>query len=308
MHIENPFHDGELEAQRRTGESAEGARNGEMIMDRIHPGGAKLIERQQLLVLATIDKQSLPWASVVLGQPGFMNASALDEMIVDLSAAHVAVGDQLLNRVENDDRVGALIIALASRLRIRVNGNANIDDQQLRIRVAESYPNCPKYIQRRRISFSDDSTIASASTSSGINLEDEQLRIIRDADTFFIATMHPDRGADASHRGGMPGFVEVVDDRTLSVPDYVGNSIYNTLGNLIVNPAAGLVFLDFETGATLQLTGKAEIDWEGEDTDGPTGGTKRFWTFTVDEWVQSAMPVKMDSELIDYSPFNPGNE
>jgi len=110
-------------------------------------------------------------------------------MIVDLSAAHVAVGDQLLNRVENDDRVGALIIALASRLRIRVNGNANIDDQQLRIRVAESYPNCPKYIQRRRISFSDDSTIASASTSSGINLEDEQLRIIRDADTFFIATM-----------------------------------------------------------------------------------------------------------------------
>ena len=308
MHIENPFHEGELEAQQRTGESAEGARNGEMIMDRVHPGGAKLIERQQLLVLATIDKQSRPWASVVLGQPGFMNASALDEMIVDLSAAHVAVGDQLRNRVGTDGRIGALIIALASRLRIRVNGNAKIDNQQLRVKVAESYPNCPKYIQRRRIDFSDDPTIASASTSSGVELEDEQLRIIRDADTFFIATMHPDRGADASHRGGMPGFVEVVDDRTLCVPDYVGNSIYNTLGNLIVTPAAGLVFFDFETGAALQLTGKAEIDWEGEDSDGRTGGTKRFWTFTVDEWVQSAMPVKMDCELIDYSPFNPGSD
>jgi len=308
MQIEQPFHEGEIEAQQRTGEAAEGARNGQVIMDRIHPGGAKLIERQQLLVLASVDTQRRPWASVVLGKPGFMDASPLEEMIVNLTAAHVATGDQLIDHIRNDGRIGALIIDLAARLRIRVNGNAKIDGEQLRISVAESYPNCPKYIQRRRMGFNETTTHDAAPIASGSVLGDDQQAIITSADTFFIASLHPERGVDASHRGGMPGFVDIVDEHTLRVPDYVGNSMYNTLGNLISNPAAGLVFFDFENGTTLQLTGMTSIEWEGNDTDGRTGGTQRFWTFKVDEWVQSLMPVEMNSELLDYSPFNPGHD
>ena len=68
-----------------------------------------------------------------------------------------------------------------------------------------------------------------------------------------------ERSMNASHRGGPPGFVEVVDDRTLRIPDYVGNSMLNTLGNLTVNPHAGLVVLDFGPNRTLQLTRRAEI-------------------------------------------------
>ncbi len=306
MQIEQPFHEGEIEAQQRIGEAAEGARNGQVIMDRIHPGGAKLIERQQLLVLASVDNEARPWASVVLGKPGFMDASPLEEMIVDLTAAHVATGDRLIDHIRNDGRIGALIIDLAARLRVRVNGNAIFDGERLRIGVAESYPNCPKYIQRRRIGFNESTTQDAAPSASGISLEGDQQKIITSADTFFIASMHPERGVDASHRGGMPGFVEIVDEHTLRVPDYVGNSMYNTLGNLVSNSAAGLVFFDFENGTTLQLTGKTTIEWEGNDTDGRTGGTQRYWTFKVVEWVQSAMPVEMNTELLDYSPFNPG--
>jgi len=308
MQIEQPFHEGEIAAQQRTGEAAEGARNGQVIMDRIHPGGAKLIERQQLLVLASVDKEARPWASVVLGKPGFMDASPLEEMIVDLTAAHVATGDRLIDHLRNDGRIGVLIIDLAARLRIRVNGNAKIDDEQLRIAVAESYPNCPKYIQRRRIGCNESTSQDATPSASGSALGNDQQETITSADTFFIASMHPERGVDASHRGGMPGFVEIVDEHTLRVPDYVGNSMYNTLGNLVSNPAAGLVFFDFENATVLQLTGTTSIEWEGDDTDGRTGGTQRFWTFKVDEWVQSALLVVMNSELLDYSPFNPGHD
>lgn len=307
MQIEKPFHEGELAVQQRTGESAEGARNGQVIMDRVHPGAARLIERQQLLVIASLDEHQKPWASIVLGPPGFMDASAQVEMRADLTDAHIATGDRLLARLQNDGRTGALIIDLAARLRVRVNGHATIDGDQLRIAVSESYPNCPKYIQRRRLLLTKaDSDTVEAFSANCAALGAAQKTLITMADTFFIASVHPQRGVDASHRGGMPGFVALVNDRTLRVPDYIGNSMYNTLGNLTVNPAAGLVFLDFNSGTILQLMGKAAIEWEQDDVDGRTGGTGRFWTFQIESWRQSSMPVAIKSDLVDYSPYNPG--
>ena len=96
----------------------------------------------------------------------------------------------------------------------------------------------------------------------GLALTAKQQDWIQKADTFFVATAHPFRGADASHRGGQPGFVAVVDAQTLIWPDYSGNMMFNTLGNIVSNPKSGLLFLDFDTGRTLQLTGAAEIVWE----------------------------------------------
>lgn len=100
-------------------------------------------------------------------------------------------------------------------------------------------------------------------------LTERQQDWITAADTFFIGSAHVQAGTDASHRGGNPGFVQVHDSRTLRWPDYAGNNLFNTLGNLNVEARAGLLFLDFEHGHTLQLTGSATVSWERKDTANP---------------------------------------
>src|SRR5260370_2360405 len=90
-------------------------------------------------------------------------------------------------------------------------------------------------------------------------------------DVLFVATGHPQRGADASHRGGNPGFVEVVDANTLRIPDYSGNSLFNTLGNLLVDPRYGMLIPNFQSGRMLQLTGTAKVTWSGNDKEQRTG-------------------------------------
>jgi hypothetical protein len=72
---------------------------------------------------------------------------------------------------------------------------------------------------------------------------------------------------DVSHRGGPAGFVQVAADGRLLVRDYVGNSFFNTLGNLQLEPRCGLLFVDFASGDRLQLAGRAELLWEPERAD-----------------------------------------
>ena len=129
--------------------------------------------------------------------------------------------------------------------------------------------------------------------------------MIAGSDTFFVASSHPERGVDVSHRGGNPGFVEVLDERTLRVPDYVGNGLYNTLGNFVSHPQAGLLFIDFDAGTTLQLIGVPKIRWELDRADDRTGGTRRYWDFTVQRWLVREIPQRVECEFLDYSPFNP---
>ena len=118
---------------------------------------------------------------------------------------------------------------------------------RIRLQVDESYPNCPKYIQKRQVTANlvgtDQPTLT---VERGDALGPEQRAVITKADTLFVASVHPERGVDASHRGGNPGFVTIVDDRTLRIPDYKGNCMFNTFGNFVVNPRAGLIFVDFE--------------------------------------------------------------
>jgi hypothetical protein len=124
------------------------------------------------------------------------------------------------------------------------------------------------------------------------------------ADTFFIASANPGGNLDASHRGGQPGFVRRRGEQ-LWIPDYRGNSMFNTLGNLAVNPAAGLLFIDFAAGESLQLTGTTAIDLNDPDDEGRTGGTGRAWTLTPSQWRRAALPARLGAEFLDFSPFNP---
>src|SRR5262249_33115503 len=152
-----------------------------------------------------------------------------------------------------------LAIDLATRRRYRMNGRGTLDDDGLLVEVEQVYANCPQYIHPRRLEPGQAPSPPGARSVLGAALAARQQSWIAAADTFFIASTHPTRGADASHRGGGPGFVHVLDPARLSFPDYPGNNMFNTLGNLAVEPRAGLVFPDFETGNTLQLSGRATV-------------------------------------------------
>jgi len=80
--------------------------------------------------------------------------------------------------------------------------------------------------------------------------------------------------------------------------------MFNTLGNFMSKPQAGLLFVDFKEGKTLQLAGEADIIWEEEDVEEITGGTRRFWKFVVSKWVQIDSLSGINWRFLDYSPFN----
>jgi predicted pyridoxine 5'-phosphate oxidase superfamily flavin-nucleotide-binding protein len=153
-----------------------------------------------------------------------------------------------------------LVLDPRTRQRVRFNGRGLLSPEGLFLLADEVYGNCPKYIQMRRLVGDRAAEAQEARRSS--SLDARQRAIVEGADTFFIATWHPGGGPDASHRGGQPGFVSVVDDGTLLFADYPGNNMFNTLGNLAGHPQAGLLFVDFEGGDLLQLTGRAELLWK----------------------------------------------
>ena len=135
------------------------------------------------------------------------------------------------------------------------------------------------------------------------HLSVEQRDWIAAADTFFIATHAKGLGADMSHRGGNPGFVALT-SHTLSWPDYIGNSMYMTLGNLELDPRAGLVFVDWNRGHTLHLTGRARVDWnQGRASTAP--GAQRLVDFDVDQVIQLDRSSTLRWSFEKYSKFNP---
>ncbi|MCG8448316.1 MAG: pyridoxamine 5'-phosphate oxidase family protein, partial [Pirellulales bacterium] len=164
---------------------------------------------------------------------------------------------------------------------------------------------CPQYIQRRNYRPSSHAE-TEAVAESGTTLHDQLQQWIASADTLFVASEHPQHGVDASHRGGNPGFLQVLSASQLRIPDYAGNGMFNTLGNFAVNPRAGIIIPDFENGRTLQLTGHVDILWDHDDPENNSGGTRRYWDFHIDRWVQTENALPGSVEFLDYSPHNPG--
>ena len=313
MRLQNPFHEGELLVQQRAGETAKGEQNGRIIADSIVKGAFKFIEQQSMVILGSVDEENV-WASILLGHPGFVRAVDRQTVEFDLKRAFIDLSDRFWKNIERENRIGMLVIESESRRRLRINGAlrshavrliAKITPDKLQVQVLESYPNCPKYIQRRQLSLNVDAKPRqSGKLQSGQILTPEQENLIRSADTFFVASFHSSRGVDVSHRGGNPGFVRLSDRQVLRIPDYIGNGMFNTLGNLAVNPRAGLIFIDFQHSRTLQLVGKANILWDIEDLEHPNG-TKRYWDFKIEQWLETDLPITFDCEFLDYSPHNP---
>ncbi len=215
--------------------------------------------------------------------------------------------DIFYSNIAHDNQIGSLFIELTSRKRLRVNGSVRVDNSTIEFNVEHAYPNCPKYIQRRVISMPEYFEKTQSKSTEGIELNEDIINWIKGADTFFVASAGLDGRLDASHRGGNPGFVEITENGLIKIPDYPGNSLFNTLGNIQQNPRAGLLFIDFEKRQTLQLTGSTSLlfDQTSPIDLAMTRGTGRFWLFQHARWIHTIEHHRVGWNFLDYSPFNP---
>ena len=281
-----PFHQGELEVQRRAGVAANAERVGRIIRPEIPELAKAFAAERSFVILGAADGAGRLWATVLRGKPGFVSAPSDDRFLVNASPE---TSDPLALTLAGGADVGLLIIDPPTKRRMRVNGRAApASDGGLVIETREVYSNCQKYITPRAVTLGSDDADARATIDRGPALTAAHMRALRAADTLFIATRHPVAGADVSHRGGPPGFLQVTAPDRLLLPDYRGNMMFNTLGNLAVDPRAGLLLVDFNTGETLQLTGRASVLWE-VDALAAFPGAERLVEFLVHEVVETQL-------------------
>jgi ferredoxin-NADP reductase/MOSC domain-containing protein YiiM/predicted pyridoxine 5'-phosphate oxidase superfamily flavin-nucleotide-binding protein len=304
----SPFHRGEKEIQSRLGiEEKMGELGRRMIHDQMPEQNQAFFSRLPLLIVGTIDATCRPWASALTGEPGFVRAAGSDALNV---TARPTYGDPLGESLADGTDIGALGIDFESRRRNRVNGKVNHKGPDgFQIQVVQSFGNCPKYIQARQptLGVEIENTGEKRPVHRGGALTKDQAAIVARADTLFIASQFSEdaadwsHGVDVSHRGGKPGFALVAHETLLLLPDYSGNCMFNTLGNIAINPKCGLLFIDFDTGDTLQLTGEAETLWEPAHTR-RFPGAKRVLAFTVEESLQIERALPFTWDFQDYSP------
>ena len=301
-----PYHDGEIAVQERAGERDLARRRGALIATRIVPGALPFLAQQRLVALTVAGDDQQVWTSAWFGEPGFVQSGDGQHVRVSKPMMDVSPDDPVLGRLAVGRDLGLLAIDLASRRRLRINGSIEaISVEGIDVIVRESVGNCPKYIQRR---VRDEVSIPASNegtTERGRVLDEQRRALVQRADTAFVGSLHSTRGADASHRGGVPGFIEVVDASTLRVPDYPGNSMFLTLGNFATDPRASLAVLDFERGRLGSFSGSARLRFGVEDPGHPTGGTGRYWELDVREWIQVDLPAALRWRLRDASPHNP---
>ncbi|KAE9645880.1 2Fe-2S iron-sulfur cluster binding domain-containing protein [Pseudomonas sp. PB103] len=296
----SPWHAGEQQLQAHVG-----------VAERMEAFGRKVIRTwmpdqhrefyQQLpfLLFGAVDAQGRPWASVLEGAPGFAHSPDPEHLYF---ASQVAADDPA--QLRNGEPIGLLGIELHTRRRNRLNGHVgNLNAQGFAVSVDQAFGNCPQYIQLRqfqRVPLTDPQTRPAEHLNA---LDDAATALIAGADTFFVASyvdVDGQRAVDVSHRGGQAGFVRV-DGNRLTIPDFAGNLHFNTLGNLLLNPKAGLLFIDFSTGDLLQLSGRTEILLDDPQIEA-FQGAERLWTFEVETLVRRPAALALRWRFDGMSP------
>src|SRR5262245_11546975 len=301
----SPWHEGEVAMQRTVGVAEKLARSGQILRDHLIEQHRQFYPQLPLIVAGAVDRRGDAWATIIAGEPGFLHAPDPYRLGV---AARRDPRDPADAGMNDGDAVGLLGIELHTRRRNRLNGVVSRQsDASFDVVVQQSFGNCPQYIQLRDVAFvRDPSTPAGAAPRPLDRLDERARRMIDEADTFFVASYVDREGrreVDVSHRGGKPGFVRVGDDGVLTIPDFSGNRFFNTLGNLIANPRAGLLFVDFESGDLLQLSGDAEVVMDSPEI-AAFQGAERLWRFTPRRILHrpDALPLRWTFEENGWSP------
>jgi predicted pyridoxine 5'-phosphate oxidase superfamily flavin-nucleotide-binding protein len=298
---ETPFHRGERAVQQRLGLLEKLDRHGRLgIRDFMPDQHREFFAQLPFLIVGSVDHAGQPWASVLAAPPGFITSPHSRRLEI---RAQALFADPLHETLRANTQIGLLGIEPHTRRRNRANGVANqITENGFSLDIRQSYGNCPKYIQARSPCFSNNAaeTIEKIVHRSD-QLDDAMCRLVESADTFFIATAFIGEdaehgrqyGTDVSHRGGKPGFVRIDDGKTLTVPDFVGNFYFNTIGNLVANPRAGLLFVDFECGDLLYVGVDAEIIWDGDEVRA-FNGAQRLLRFHIKQAVrvEASLPLR----------------
>jgi uncharacterized protein len=273
----SPFHAGEQKIQSLAGVRDRMERKGHaVIRDYMPDQHRSFFAALPFMVVGLADQNGHPWATTVSGPLGFM--SSVDEKLLTIKA-WLDPSDLLHSSIRDGAPVGGLGIELSTRRRNRINGRIEncVIGEEFSIRVQQSFGNCPKYIQARNERPQLRSKPVPASRTASY-LDDNEVGFIAEADTFFIASRSAQldqedssQGIDVSHRGGLPGFVQVLSRTELCFPDFSGNLLFNTLGNLEADARAGLLFIDFRNGRMLHLIGKTRICWDVPETKRSAG-------------------------------------
>lgn len=301
---DSPFHEGERTLQARVGArervEAVGQRT---IRDHMPDEHRELFEKLPMLLVGAVDREGRPWASIVHGAAGFVRSPDPQRLTV---AALPHRDDPVHEALQVGAKVGLLAIELETRRRNRMNGRVTARSPEgFTVSVQQSYGNCPKYIHTRRhhrVERAPQRTV-----QQGPGLSPPARALIERADTCFIASASPRAstsaeprdGVDVSHRGGRPGFIGIGENAgavQLSMPDYVGNNLFNTLGNLLRHPFAGLLFVDFDRGDLLSLRCVATVDWDSDELE-TVPGALRLVHLTVEAGVffPAALPFRWSS-------------
>jgi len=299
---QSPWHAGERQMQESAGVAERMAVVGpKVIRDHLPEQHRDFYPLLPYLVLGVVDEQGIPWATLLEGAPGFAHSPNPQALQVDSMPSK---GDPALPAILRGASVGLLGIDLNTRRRNRINGCiGRLDREGFSVDVVHTFGNCPKYIQLRPIDAiaRKPGTLAECSNS----LDDTARAMIRNADTFFVASfvdVEGQRSVDVSHRGGNTGFVRV-DGNVLTIPDFAGNLFFNTLGNLLANPVAGLLFIDFESGDVMQVAGRTSLILGGPEV-AAFEGAQRLWTVTVEQVVRRPAALALRWNFAGFSPYN----
>ncbi|SEA85253.1 pyridoxamine 5'-phosphate oxidase family protein [Rubrimonas cliftonensis] len=285
-----PFHAGEIAAQERVGVAEQVAGFArKAVRPYLTQELRDFYEGLPLVFVGHVDPRGRPWASVLAGGDGFIASPDETTLVID---ARPAAGDPLAEGLVAGAPLGLVGVGIGNRRRNRVNGRvASVGAGGVRLAVEQAFGNCPQYIRPRRNDAVAPSRGAGPAAEALTGLDDRARALIARSESFFVASHSRGAdpgamtdGADVSHRGGKPGFVRVEGD-VLTVPDFAGNLHFNTLGNLLLEPRAGLLFVDWETGEALMLTGAVEIVWDGPEVEA-FRGAERLWRFTAEAGIR----------------------
>lgn len=266
------FHGGELAVQRQAGVEAQAARLAPMVGPRqLRDGMAAALSEMPFAALTARDATGRLWTSPLVGPAGFLEAASPTTLQVHAPLP----GVDPLHGLPSGQPVGLIAMNFLTRRRVRINGRLTSTEAGLTIDVDQAYGNCPQYIRQRRIQVGGPPDDNRVRLYSGKTLRPDDIRLVSTADTFFLGTTHATSGNDASHRGGPPGFVRA-EAGQLWWPDFPGNNMFNSLGNLSADPSAALLFLEFGSGIALQLSGSAAVRWSDPAGDGDTGRRVHF--------------------------------